>query len=175
MERTSNNFSSKIIKNDEDFLRQKCDEILLNDGYVVAKHLIDVLKNEPNGAAVAAPQLGILKKVFVTKGENNKFFIYINPIILEKSEPFIFKDEGCLSFPNQKVDTIRYKHIKVKCENELKEIDLLDFDSVCFQHENDHLNGILMFDNLISEAYEECFCGSGIQFKFCCRKKLLKL
>ncbi len=78
----------------------------------------------------------------------------INPEIIERSkETFVFP-EGCLSFPNKHVRTIRNTSIKVKADNHDEELtfsadskDFKDaFECACVQHEIDHLDGITMFD-----------------------------
>jgi len=80
--------------------------------------------------------------------------VLINPKIVEKSkEQFVFP-EGCLSFPNDKIKTIRHESIVVEADNHEGKLsfsansqDINDaFECVCVQHEIDHLNGITMFE-----------------------------
>jgi peptide deformylase len=80
--------------------------------------------------------------------------VLINPKIVEKSkEKFVFP-EGCLSFPDSKVKTIRHESIVVEADNHKGRLsfsanskDINDaFECVCVQHEIDHLDGITMFE-----------------------------
>ena len=101
---------------------------------------------------MAANQIGINKRVCVVNVKEP--LVLINPKIVEKSkEKFVFP-EGCLSFPDSKVKTIRHESIVVEADNHEGQLsfsanskDINDaFECVCIQHEIDHLDGITMFD-----------------------------
>ena len=105
------------------------------------------------GVGLAANQIGINKRVCIINVKEEPL-ILINPEIIERSkETFVFP-EGCLSFPNKHVRTIRNTSIKVKADNHDEELtfnanskDYKDaFECACVQHEIDHLDGITMFD-----------------------------
>lgn len=157
-----------IITNQQELIKP-CEESSLEEGLFIADKLRIALKKSTNGIGLAAPQIGIFKKVCIIK-TNNGIEIFINPKIIEKKEPFIFKKEGCLSFPGIYLNTIRYNTILVK--DEFGEKKYTNFASVVCQHEIDHLNSILFFDRQVPKPYEKCFCGSGNKFKFCCKSKL---
>ncbi len=111
------------------------------------------------GVGIAAPQVGILKKLILVQRldkENFPFEAYINPEIKEYSEKKRPCREGCLSIPGRRDTTftrsyeilVEYDRIDGTHHKERVE----DFVSVIFQHEIDHLDGILYLDHLIEES-----------------------
>ena len=141
-----------IIK-DKNKLEEKCVPISVEEGEKIGVRLLHELRDSKiKGVGLAANQIGINKRVCVINVKEP--LVLINPKIVEKSkEQFIFP-EGCLSFPNKKVRTIRYKEITVEADNHKGKLvfsanskDINDaFECVCVQHEIDHLDGITMFD-----------------------------
>lgn len=117
------------------------------------KELIFNMKEtlEPKrGVGLAAPQIGISKRVIVVRTKN-KLLAFINPEILKKSFRKISETEGCLSFPGLWLEIKRSKWAEIKAIDENgKEISFRaqDFLAMVFQHEIDHLNGILFFERL---------------------------
>jgi len=102
------------------------------------------------GAGLAAPQVNVSKKVIIINTQHGQT-AFINPQITSKSLKKTKDKEGCLSFPGLWLDIKRSKEIKVKALNENgKEISLKakDFSARVFQHEIDHLNGILFIERL---------------------------
>lgn len=110
------------------------------------------------GMGLAAIQLGINKRFFVIvyEYEEGKFenYIFINPVIISNSEELVYVDggEGCLSV-NRDVEGIipRYARINVEyydMDGNKHKTRLRDEVSVAFQHEYDHLNGILFYDHI---------------------------
>lgn len=110
------------------------------------------------GMGLSAVQVGILKRIFVIvyEYEEGKFenYIFINPKITSNSEELIYVDggEGCLSV-NREIDGIvpRYARINVEyydIDGNKQKMRLRDELSIAFQHEFDHLNGILFFDHI---------------------------
>ena len=117
------------------------------------RKLLDELKNSENGIGLAANQIGINKRVCVINVKEEPL-ILINPEITERSEETFVFPEGCLSFPDKHVRTIRHTSVTVKSGNhdgkmvftaESKNINDA-FECACVQHEIDHLDGITMFD-----------------------------
>ena len=110
------------------------------------------------GVGIAAPQVGILKNIILVQRldkENIPFEVYLNPEIIAYSQDKQPCLEGCLSIPNRRDTTLtrsqsisiaydRLDHTRVK-EN------VKGFTAVIFQHEIDHLNGILYLDHLKQE------------------------
>ena len=126
------------------------------DFKVLLERLLLTVKNpEDEGVGIAAPQVGILRRViavqrFDKKGEPFDFFI--NPEIISYSEKKEEGDESCLSIPNVIGKVPRSQNIRLRyhdCETfELKEEEIKGFTAVIIQHEVDHLNGILFIDYL---------------------------
>jgi len=102
------------------------------------------------GRAIAAPQLGLLKRVIFMNTETPE--ILINPEILFQSEEMFEVWDNCMSFPNLEVLVKRHKEIQIKYldENwETREKQYQNDLSELFQHEFDHLNGILCIQRAI--------------------------
>lgn len=105
---------------------------------------------ENNGIGLAAPQVGVKKKIFIM-GNTEKLIACINPEILESGEE-IQSQEGCLSFPNLWLNIKRPDVITVKYQQisgTVVEQELGGLPSRVFQHEFDHLNGIC-FDTKVA-------------------------
>lgn len=107
------------------------------------------------GAGLAAPQVGIPKRILVARLIDNEKFIplvMINPTIMARSEKEIIQiDEGCLSMPNLFIGVKRYKTIDVLYQNEEgtpMRIQASDINAIILQHEIDHLDGKTMLDRV---------------------------
>lgn len=117
--------------------------------------------NEENTSlGIAAPQLGVNKMAFamVDPRNINEITICINPEIIKAYPNKIgFFSESCLSIPEAKALTKRYKMLKVAYINEngkrVKKL-LKDLEAVVFQHELDHLFGVLMLDKDLKKENE---------------------
>ena len=140
-----------IIK-DKIKLQEKCSPVSIKEGEEIAVRLLHELRQSENGIGLAANQIGIQKRVCVVNVKEP--LVLINPKIVEKSkEQFVFA-EGCLSFPDSKLKTIRHQDIIVEADNHEGRLsfsanskDINDaFECVCVQHEIDHLDVITMFD-----------------------------
>ncbi|MBR4943835.1 MAG: peptide deformylase [Peptococcaceae bacterium] len=112
-----------------------------------------------NGVGLAAPQVGILKRVIVVDiGEDGPGVLrLINPEILERSGSQN-GPEGCLSCPGMWGDVKRSQYVKVKAMNEQGQeiiIEAEDFLARALQHEIDHLEGILFIDTATNMEYEK--------------------
>jgi peptide deformylase len=101
-----------------------------------------------NGIGLAAPQIGISKRLFVMSVDGHDRACF-NPEIVSSSAVFTDFQEGCLSFPGESCIIKRPEQIRVKYQNHFGdwiEVDLAGLEARCFQHELDHLNGITMHD-----------------------------
>ncbi len=109
------------------------------------------------GIGLAAPQIGVSKRVVVidVTGEDVSLkrnpLKLINPEIVARSETKTVLNEGCLSLPEMRVDVERPETVTVRYMDEkgaTHEIEADDILAKCFQHEIDHLDGKLIFDYL---------------------------
>jgi len=176
-----------MIINDENILRSSNKDVEPEE----AEALIKTLEKELNysflmgrpGIGLACPQIGINKKAAIVRINTNGVYDLsvnlINAKIEKGYNPFIFKNEGCLSFPDQLNDTTRYQEIHV-INNAVKPHAFIatGLFAVAIQHELDHLNGILFFDRIVKKNVASkmrpndlCICGSGIKYKRCCKLK----
>lgn len=113
------------------------------------KELEDICIKE-NGLAIAANQIGILKRAIFFNFENGSFYM-INPEIISSSEKTVSFKEGCLSIPGVFSPVKRASTVTVKFYtllNEEKTETFYGLESACVQHEIDHLNGITMLDRV---------------------------
>ncbi|MCC7017057.1 MAG: peptide deformylase [Rhodospirillales bacterium] len=108
-----------------------------------------------NGVGLAAPQVGVLKRVIVVdtakKDEPPMRLRMANPEIVWASEELALRDEGCLSFPEQFAEVRRPAKVRVRYldhENEIRELEADGLLAVCIQHEMDHLDGVLLVDRV---------------------------
>jgi len=113
-----------------------------------------------SGVGLAAPQVGISKRLFVIlKGMEKNYDdikevpqdVFINPEIISKSGEEVLGLEGCLSLPNLYGDVSRSNKIKIKAydrNGKYFELDLKGFLARVIQHEYDHLEGILFIDRM---------------------------
>ncbi len=137
----------------DEVLRKKCKEVNeVNDRIrVLIDDMFDTMYEE-NGVGLAAPQVGILKRIVVIDvGEEP--LVFINPVILETSGEQT-GDEGCLSLPGKSGVVTRPNYVKVRAfDEEMNEFELEGTEllarAIC--HECDHLDGILYVDKVEGE------------------------
>jgi peptide deformylase len=141
-----------LLNDDPDgFLRKKCRPIEMIDDRISAllQDMLETLHNTENGAALAAPQVGVLRRAVVIDMGNGPIFL-VNPEIIEQQGRQQVT-EGCLSIPGVWGKLIRPKKVKVKALNEKgEEIMILGEGDLakCLCHEIDHLDGILFIDKV---------------------------
>lgn len=147
---------ANIITMGDNRLRQKSEKIeLTEEGLKVAHDLIDTLfetlASKSTGVGLAAPQIGVLKRVFVVNYDDDSLF-FINPTIIETSQETIDLYEGCLSVPGRRSAAVtRAKTVTVHSINLEGKPIITKADGMLariIQHELDHLNGILYVDRL---------------------------
>ena len=170
----------KIFAYPDKTLRQVSKEIKLLDDILF--HELEILTKElamgENAAGLAAIQIGIVKRFFGIKKSDKKIEIYINPKIIktfgERVYPVMVKEmpadssavmagkedflEGCLSVPDYFGTVKRYLKIEVEWK-ELRGEKLISkreklsgFEAIVWQHEYDHLNGVLFIDYIKKEG-----------------------
>jgi len=182
---TKDNTILKVIncfKEDNPLIQKKLRRVSVEEGYEIATKLFQVLNKRGDGIGLAANQVGIDASVAVVNVKEP--IVLVNPEIVSKEEEIRYY-EGCLSYPKKGCHTKRYKTIEVKVDNMESnmtfgggdtDLDLLE--SVCVQHEIDHLNGMRILDRAMELTIrrdkpkigrnEPCPCGSGKKYKKCC-------
>jgi peptide deformylase len=121
----------------------------------LAEDMCEVMYDEP-GIGLAAPQVGAAVRLIVVDtewseegGERNPI-VMVNPEIVESSGQIVW-EEGCLSVPDLTADVTRASRVKIKgtdLDGQTLEIEAEELQAVCFQHELDHLDGILFIDHI---------------------------
>lgn len=135
-------------------LAQKCADVEIGDTSVLS--ILDEMSKklyELEGAGLAAPQVGVLKKLVVIDIRDKPSTLYkmINPKIVWVSEEMIDSKEGCLSLPGIRDTVSRHEKVRVEYYDENFEKQTVEgegFLSCCLQHEIDHLSGKLYIDHL---------------------------
>ena len=121
------------------------------DGKVarLVDNMFETLSVSDTGIGLAAPQVGVQKQIFVWEVEEKRELV-INPQIVESSGEWVY-EEGCLSIPGLYVELVRPKEVLMRGldldGNEI-EFEADELMGRLFQHELDHLNGVLMFDRM---------------------------
>ncbi len=164
-----------IVQKEEKVLRQKAEEVSVNEINSpkikkILKEMSDSLRSQNDGVAIAAPQIGYSLQIFVVAGkifekefvhdeklkelkkgkENIKDLVFINPKISKLSREKVWVPEGCLSVRWLYGKTFRSKKATVTAYDENgKKITrgASGLLAQIFQHETDHLNGILFIDH----------------------------
>ncbi|MFY7741220.1 MAG: peptide deformylase [Flavobacterium sp.] len=126
---------------------------------IIAKRMYLAMRNPENpGIGIAAPQVGINRNLFWVQRfdkPGEPFEFYINPKIVWRSELLRKGMEGCLSIPEDRGDVYRNYTIKITyfdLKGNFKEEIVEGFTAVVFQHEADHLNGILFTDRITEQS-----------------------
>jgi len=99
------------------------------------------------GVGLSTIQIGIPLQVAIIRYKDISINLY-NAEIIKRTDPFIFKNEGCLSIPTVFKDTIRFAYVEIK-NGDGKILKLNAYDSIIAQHEIDHWNSILFIDRTI--------------------------
>jgi peptide deformylase len=142
-----------ILGFDQPVLREKTKKVSRIDTSIVRllDDLTETMLAAP-GAGLAAPQVGVLLRVCVVKGDDTQIWGLVNPELV-KGQGVQVGYEGCLSYPGWVGEVARYETVTVKGRNRHgKEVRIKStgFTARAFQHELDHLDGILFIDRLTS-------------------------
>jgi peptide deformylase len=174
-----------IIKNNEEALRIKCSDANEEE----AKDIIQALEKElqysalagQEGIGLAAVQIGIPKNIAIVRMADANINL-VNCGIEKMYDPAMFRQEGCLSFPNRYETTTRHQEIVISNNSVYPESFIASgLIAVCCQHEIDHFSGKLFIDHTMKQVKRKvgpndpCPCGAinintgGIKkFKKCC-------
>lgn len=140
----------------DEVLAKECKEIkaMTLRTQLLIEDMIDTMY-EANGVGLAAPQVGILKRlVVIDVGEGP--MVLVNPVILETSGSQT-GDEGCLSVPGKAGQVTRPNYVKVKALNERMEEVVYEGEGLlarAFCHEIDHLDGHLYVEKVEGELHD---------------------
>ena len=145
-------------------LRQDAKDVLKSEfGKPELKKILDDMKEamskEHDGVAIAAPQIGVSKKIFLVKEDaynaNNKDskwkpLVFINPKIIKASKKMLEVEEGCLSVRPLYGTTIRHANVTIEAQDANGNkftFGASNLIAQIFQHECDHLEGVLFIDH----------------------------
>ena len=188
------------VTEDNPVINKKLRKVSVDEGLKIAEELLNILSERKDGIGLAANQVGIDASVAVVNVREP--LILINPVITEQWDEIDYY-EGCLSYPKRGVHTKRYRNVIIQTEQEesgwyfsgvetgnegkgtwegAKKHDQEQrlLESICIQHEIDHLNGLTIVDRenkpqpIVIEKVgrnEPCPCGSGKKYKKCCISK----
>lgn len=157
----------EIKKYPDPILRKKCQEVEKIDEGIknLGQQMVETMEVN-QGIGLAAPQIGVLKKMIVIKvdeavtssppfavarvlEEGPK--VFINPKITKRTKETEIMEEGCLSFPGLFLKIKRAKEVEIRAlnfEGEEIQIKVRGLMARIFQHEIDHLDGILFIDRI---------------------------
>ncbi|MFN0064972.1 MAG: peptide deformylase [Chlamydiales bacterium] len=118
-----------------------------------------VIMKESDGIGIAAPQVGVLKRLFVSICYDEKEgqliygapYVYINPKLTNPSETMVEMNEGCLSIPKISAAVLRPLSVEVEAmdlEGNIFRKECYGYFARHIMHENDHLNGVLYIDRI---------------------------
>ncbi|MFH0984602.1 MAG: peptide deformylase [Candidatus Omnitrophota bacterium] len=137
-------------------LRKKTQAITVFDRSLLklVAALVRVMKRQPYGIGIAAPQIGVAKAVALVdvskRDPQAKRLILVNPVILERREPETRK-EGCMSFPDYTAFLKRHRWVRLRWQDErgnFSEKVCTGIEAICVEHEVDHLQGVLFIDHV---------------------------
>ena len=137
-----------IVQLGDPTLRKKCFEV--TDFGAKTHELLDDMRDtmfKANGAGIAAPQVGVLRRVFIVNADN-KYYECINPTIVKQSGSQV-GEEGCLSVRGKYGTVERPNKVTVKAFDRYGKpfiVNAEGFLARAFCHENDHLDGIVYID-----------------------------
>lgn len=138
-------------------LKQRAAEVTDIDGRLakLVEDMIETMYAAP-GAGLAAPQVGVQKRLFVyDAGDGPKTLV--NPVISESSGEWEY-EEGCLSVPGLYFPIVRPKQVHLTgydLEGNEVNIEADEFEARVFQHELDHLNGTLLLEHLDADTRKQ--------------------
>ena len=132
-------------------LKTKAAAVTEIDGKIarLVDDMFETLYESDSGIALAAPQIGVQKQIVVWDIDDQPMAL-INPVVVESDGEWVYS-EGCLSIPELYVDILRPNQVLVRgldIDGNEVEIEADELMGRMFQHEIDHLNGVLMFDRM---------------------------
>ncbi len=126
----------------------------------LAERMLDVMERA-HGVGLAAPQLGILRRILVYRAsDEDEPKVLINPELVERSDETEVGTEGCLSLLGGELQVPVARHLRVRvsgrdASGDAVDLDVEGFEARVIQHEIDHLDGILIFDRAEDQERRE--------------------
>ena len=123
--------------------------------------ILDTMRASPGGVGIAAPQVGVLKRIIAVdvsqhrrggQEQNHGLLVLVNPEILARGGKQLVR-EGCMSVPDYTANVQRAQWVLVDAlDRDGKQVILesIGFEAVAIQHEMDHLDGVLFIDRVVS-------------------------
>ena len=145
----------EIVKYGDPILTKRAEEVVEFDAKLrkLVDDMFETMYGAP-GVGLAAPQIGVLKRLFVmdcsSGRDKTKKLALINPVI-EVEEGEQVGDEGCLSFPGVFLEVKRPQRVVVRAQDidgSTFSADVMDLEARCASHETDHLDGELFINYL---------------------------
>lgn len=138
-----------IVVEGDPILRKHCREVDKVDDRIrmILDDMVETMR-EARGCGLAAPQIGMMRRMFVAEPEEGRVYCFVNPVI-ESMEGSQTGDEGCLSVPGYQGTVERPEKIRITgLDRDGKEqtYDFEGWDARVICHEFDHLEGILYID-----------------------------
>jgi peptide deformylase len=143
-------------------LKEVCRKVAAIDREISAliSDLVDTMRAGPGSVGVAAPQIGVTRRLCVVdvsanrqgRDNNHGLLALVNPEIINREGAAIMR-EGCMSVPDYTGDVERSTSITVRfldLSGDPREITASGFEAVAIQHEMDHLDGVLFLDRIAS-------------------------
>lgn len=142
----------EIKKYGETALREIAQEVDKIDDEIleILDNMVETM-HSAKGVGLAAPQVGISKRIFVCDQGDGVVRKVINPVITPLTEKLMDYEEGCLSVPGiykkvQRPEKIKIEYLNEKGESVTEEVE--GFLAIIMQHEYDHLNAVLFVDRV---------------------------
>ena len=163
------------LRDNNPLINKKLREVSVEEGMAIATELFQILNQRGDGIGLAANQVGIDAQVAVVNVREP--LVLINPKIISKDVEIPYY-EGCLSYPKKGVHTKRYRDVVISTEqseadwyfsgaeensdgksgwdkgNMKQDQENRILESVCVQHEIDHLNGVVCMDRKVETSYK---------------------
>lgn len=138
-----------IVVEGDEILRKRCRNVgeVTERIQTILDDMLETMR-DASGVGIAAPQIGIMRRMFVAEPEPGRVYYFVDPEIIMQ-EGSVEDEEGCLSVPGYSGLVDRPQKITIKGlgrDGEMQEYTFEDFDARVMCHEYDHLDGILYKD-----------------------------
>lgn len=147
----------EILTKGNELLNKKCHPVTVFDRrlWTLLDDMKDTLK-DANGVGLAAPQIGIMRRIFIMD-DGEKVMEFINPEIISRGA-YHEVAEGCLSLPGVSGMVRRPQKVHIRAmdrNSQVFEMDLTELMAQCAEHENDHLDGHLFDEKIVGPVPDE--------------------